>query len=187
MTPGAAGLPTVATAAGTTSVEERAPDHPDLAPPPAPAPTLRAQLPAGRTAPSPGAGDDGTGLLSSAAGLLVFLGFLLFTTQLLVDLYASSVVTGAAHSGARVVAGARVDHGDAASLDAAQREGERRVRQLLGRQGHTAQLDWSASTADEIVLRVMVDNPRFALPGVGARLGVDRVDRTVRVRVEELR
>lgn len=132
-------------------------------------------------------GDDGAGLLSGAAGLLVFLGFMLFTTQLLVDLYASSVVTGAAHSGARVVAGARVDHTDAASLDAARSEGERRVRQLLGRHGQGAQLDWSGSTADEIVLRVVVDNPRFALPGVGARLGVDRVDRTVRVRVEELR
>jgi hypothetical protein len=132
-------------------------------------------------------GDAGAGLLSSAAGLLVFLGFLLFTTQLLVDLHASSVVTGAAHSGARVVAGTRVDHGDATSLGAAQAEGDRRVRQLLGRQGDTARLDWSGSTLDEVVLRVVVDNPRFALPGVGARLGVDRVDRTVRVRVEALR
>ncbi|MEZ5141095.1 MAG: hypothetical protein R2726_01045 [Acidimicrobiales bacterium] len=134
--------------------------------------------------PAGALGDAGAGLLSSAAGLLVFLGFVLFTVQLLVDLHASSVVTDAAYSGARAVAGARVDHRDPDEVAAAQREAEARVRQLLGRQGATAQLDWSRSTPDEVALHVVVDNPRFTLPGLPAHLGVDRVDRVVTLRVE---
>ncbi|MFN8039113.1 MAG: hypothetical protein U0Q07_07875 [Acidimicrobiales bacterium] len=134
-----------------------------------------------------GQGDRGAGLLSSAAGVLVFLGFLLLTVQLLVDLHAQSVVSDAAYSGARAVAGARVDQDDAVAVADARRRAEDRVRSLLGRQGASAHLDWSASTADEVALRVVVDNPRFTLPGLSAHLGVDHVDRTVRLRVERPR
>lgn len=131
--------------------------------------------------------DRGAGLLSSAAGLLVFLGFLLLAVQLLVDLHAQSVVSDAAYSGARAVAGARVDHDDPGAVDEARRDAEARVRSLLGRQGASARFDWSASSADEVALRVVVDNPRFAVPGLPVHLGVDQVDRTVRLRVERFR
>ena len=54
----------------------------------------------------------GTGLISTIAGVTVFLAFLLFAVQLLMNLHATSAVTDAAWDGARHVAGARVDHGD---------------------------------------------------------------------------
>jgi hypothetical protein len=131
--------------------------------------------------------DGGTGLIGTTSGVLVFLCFLLFAVQLLVGLFGRSVVTGIALSGANRVAGARVDHTDAAAVTAARVQAEGEMRQLLGRQASRTTFDWSGSTPDEVVLRVHADLPRFVLPGVQGRLGTDTVDRTIRVRVERPR
>jgi hypothetical protein len=48
-------------------------------------------------------------------------------------------------------------------------------------------MDWTASDVDTVVLRVEADAERFLMPGMQAALGFDRVDRTVRIRVERLR
>lgn len=107
--------------------------------------------------------------------------------QLLVGLYATSVVTSAAFEGARRVASGRVDHTDAAAVAAAQRDAERAMRDLLGRYGDRVTFDWSASTPEAVSLRVRARNPRLLLGGLPGTLGVDEIDRTVTVRREQPR
>jgi Flp pilus assembly protein TadG len=130
--------------------------------------------------------DAGTGLIGTIAGFLVFLALMLFAVQTLLGLYTRSVVTDAAHEGARRVAGARVDQSDPVARDRARLAAETEVRRLLGHFGDGVALDWSASTDDTVALRVQARPPGFlwdALRGPGAAL----VERTVTVRVEENR
>ncbi len=130
--------------------------------------------------------DSGTALISSIAGLLVFLAMLLFAVQTLVGLYTRSVVTDAAHEGARRVAGARVDQADPAAQGEARERAEQEVRRLLGRFGDEVSMDWSASTTDTVSLRIRARPPGLlwdAFRGAGSAL----VDRTVTVRVERPR
>jgi hypothetical protein len=135
----------------------------------------------------PPSGDRGAGLIGTIAGVTVFLAFLLFAVQLLVNLYTTTTVTGAAHEGVQMVASHEVDHHDSVAVANARAEAEAEVRGLLGEVGDRAELDWSASTPDEVALRVRVSTPRFLLPSLQASLGFDEVDRTVRARVEEVR
>jgi hypothetical protein len=136
--------------------------------------------------PRRGGGDAGTGLIGSFTALLAFLALVLFSVQLLMSLYTTSVVTSAAHEGARVAAARAVDQGDPAAVAAARARGERRVYQLLGHFGERVRMDWSASDADTVVLRIEADTQRFSLPGLRSA-GIDHVDRTVQIRVEQLR
>jgi hypothetical protein len=131
--------------------------------------------------------DRGTGLIGTLAGVTVFLVFLLFAVQLLVDLYATSTATSAAFDGARVVAGSRADHADPLALVVARTAAERRVRSELGDFGRTVRLDWAGSDADTVQLRIVGEAPRFLFPSLQRALGVDHIDRTVRVRVESFR
>ena len=126
-------------------------------------------------------GDAGSGLIGMIGSVAVFLVFLLFAVQLLVGLYGRSVVTSVAYDGARSVAGHRSPHDRAAEVQA-----EQRMRQLVGTGMHLT-FDWGGSTADEVVLRVHADNPRFLWPGVADGLATDHIDRTVRVRIERER
>jgi hypothetical protein len=121
------------------------------------------------------------------AGFVVFLAFMLLAVQLLLGLFTRSIVTSAAYEAARLVASHDVDHADPVAVANARARGERRARQLLGRAGDDLRLDWSGTNADTVVLRVQAPTPRVFLPGLQARLGLDHVDRTVRVRVESLR
>jgi len=131
-------------------------------------------------------GDAGTGLIASLSGLLVFLALMLLAVQTLVALHTRSAVTDAAYEGARAVAGARVDHTDPSAIATAEADASARVRSLLGRFGDTVELDWSRSTSDTVALTVRARPPGFlwaALRGPASGL----IDRTVHVRVEELR
>ena len=132
-------------------------------------------------------GEEGTGLIASLAGLLAFLALLLFAVQTLVALHTRSVVTDAAYEGARAVAGARVDHTDPVAVAEAQADASEKVRRLLGRFGEKVELDWSGThRRHREPDRASAARPGFlwaALRGPGAAL----VDRTVHVRVEELR
>lgn len=128
-----------------------------------------------------GVEERGAGLVSTTAGVTVFLVLLLFATQVLYNLYATSVVTAAAYDAARVVAGAAA-RGD--PLDAEQ-QGKARFRRLLGRYGtdRVETIDFSESTDDVVVLHVRSRNPNLLLGRIGrAAFGV--IDRRVRVRVE---
>jgi hypothetical protein len=138
-------------------------------------------------APPPLTGDRGAGLIASYAGLVLFLAFLLFAVQLLVDLYATTAATSAAFDGARIVAGSRVAHPDRLAEADARRAAEDRMRSELGEFGRSVSFDWSASNDQVIVLRVVGNAPRLLWPGLQHQLGVGHIDRTVRVRVEAWR
>ncbi|MGZ4706390.1 MAG: hypothetical protein ACXWCM_16120 [Acidimicrobiales bacterium] len=131
--------------------------------------------------------ERGAGLIGTIAGVLVFLAFLLFAVQLLIDLYATSAATSAAFDGARLVAGSRTDHATPDSVARAQAEAERRMRDELGELGDRVTFDWTGSDGDVVAVRVQGPAPRFLLPGLGGPLGFDTIDRTARVRVEVAR
>ena len=125
--------------------------------------------------------DAGAGLISTAAGVVVFLMFLVFAVQLLFGLYASSTVTAVAHDAARRAAG----HG-APSLSTIEAD----ARSHLGRVGEGADFEWGTDdadgdgTADTIVLRVVATPPRLVPASLGRGVGLGPIDRTVRVRIE---
>jgi hypothetical protein len=132
-------------------------------------------------------GDErGTGMVSSIVGVTAFLSLLLFATQLVLNLFATSTVTAAAFDGARIVAGAR-------GGPAAEAEAEARIRSLLSRYAATGHLDlqWSYRDTDGrpgpdvVALKVDADHPTrllavFPIP-------YQHVERTITVRMERLR
>ena len=129
--------------------------------------------------------DAGTGLISTISGLLVFLALLLFATQTLIALYARSVATSAAYEGARLVAGARNSHDSGPVPEEARARAETKVRSQLGQFGNRVELDWSTSTWDTVALTIRARPPSFLWDSFRGR-GPAVIDRTVRVRVEQL-
>lgn len=131
--------------------------------------------------------DAGQSLIGAAAGIAVFLAFLMFAVHLAVNLYAGSTVTAHAYDAATHVAGADIDHADPGAVAAAMASAEGDLRTALG--GYAARirrLDWSGTTADVVQLRIVVDNPSFLI-FTDLGLGVETIDKTVRVRVERVR
>jgi hypothetical protein len=124
--------------------------------------------------------ERGSGPISTWIGFLVFLGMLLFAVQALLNLYATSVVTSVAYDAARQVAGS---DGGADAIAGA----EDQARQLLGRFGQEVAFDWSATTGDDVVLRVQGTVPSVLLPPRRGPLPFGSIDRTVRLRVERFR
>ena len=123
---------------------------------------------------------DGTGLIGSTAGVLVFVVFLLLAVQVIFDLYARSALTAATFDAARVVAGA-----DAGPTPGAEANAEGTARSTLGRYGRDARFRWAVD-ADTIALTVDVRNPSL-LPAVVARpLSLDTIERTARIRREHV-
>ncbi len=125
-------------------------------------------------------GDRGAGLISTAAGVVVFLVFLLFAVQLLFGLYATSTVTAVANDAAT----------RAATRDAPPRRAiEADARAGLGRAGDDARFTWGLDDADRdgradtVVLTVEVRAPTFVPVSLGATRAGD-IRRTVRVRIE---
>ncbi len=105
---------------------------------------------------------------------------LLFAVQVLFNLYAASVVTSVSYDAARRVAGSDggPDH---------MAEAEAQARAALGRYEGRVTFDWSATSAEEVVLRVHSDNPSVLLPVAAGPLAFDTLDRTFRIRVERFR
>ncbi len=124
--------------------------------------------------------ERGGGPISLWIGFSVFLVMLLFAVQVLFNLYAASVVTAVSYDAARRVAGS--DGGTSYMAEA-----EDQARQSLGRYAARVTFDWSGSNADEVVLRVQSDNPSVLLPMMAGPAALDRLDRTIRVRVERFR
>jgi len=120
--------------------------------------------------------ERGAGAVSAVVGVTAFLTLLLFAVQLVLNLYATSVVTAAAFDGARIVAGS--DGGPAVEADA-----EARVRELIGARDDLS-LTWSYS-ADVVALTVETSHPTALLPGMP--LPFQQISRTVEVRRESLR
>jgi hypothetical protein len=126
--------------------------------------------------------DSGVGAISTAAGVLVFLIFLLAAVQLLFALYASSTVTAVANDAAQRAAADGAPPVAVIEADA---------RSSLGAAGDDATFSWSVDDADgdgaddTVVLRVVAHPPRFVPRSVGEGLGLGVIDRTVRARLEE--
>ncbi|HEU5150767.1 MAG TPA: hypothetical protein VFU19_09730 [Iamia sp.] len=129
-------------------------------------------------------GERGQSLVTSAAAIAVFLGFLMFAVHICVNLYANTTVTANAYDAARRVARAEVADGD---RGAAAARAEADLRENLGRYSdRIRELDWTLGD-DVIELRIVVDNPSFLI-FTGADVGgVGEIDKTVRVRVERVR
>lgn len=127
--------------------------------------------------------DRGAGLLSSVAGVVVFLVFLLFAVQLLFSLYASSTVNAVANDAAT-----RAASGNAPPLELIEAD----ARRSLGEIGAQASFRWGLDDADgdgdgdTIVLEVVARPPRFIPPSIGGAIGLEEIRRTVRVRGEEV-
>jgi hypothetical protein len=126
--------------------------------------------------------DRGAGLFATAAGVVVFLAFLLFAVQLLFALYASSTVTAVANDAATRAASAAAPPIATIEADA---------RDSLGSVGETATFRWDVDDADgdgqpdTVVLEVVARPPRFVPSSIGGSIGLDEVRRTVRVRAEQ--
>jgi hypothetical protein len=127
--------------------------------------------------------DRGAGLLSTAAGVVVFLVFLLFAVQLLFGLYASSTVTAVAHDAAVRAASASAPPLERIEGDA---------RRSLGEVGAAAQFRWDLDDSDgdglddTVVLEVVAAPPRVLPSSISGAVGWDDIRRTVRVRIEQV-
>jgi hypothetical protein len=104
-------------------------------------------------------------------GVAVFLTLLLFAVQVLVGLYATTVVSAAAYDAAKAVAGADRMAPDVA-VDIA--------RERIGALGRRAEFAWAI---DEDVVALTVRAPRPTL----LPLASPEVVRTARVRIESVR
>lgn len=124
--------------------------------------------------------ERGAGLIGAIAGVTVFLALLTVAVQIIFNLYTTSVVTSATYDAARQVALDPTQPPTTRELNAA----ERYARDLLG--GVDAEFDWDLSDPDVIRLHVVADSPSFLLGVVEGAVGLDQVDRTVSVRVEEV-
>jgi hypothetical protein len=107
--------------------------------------------------------------------LLLFLG-----VQVLVGLYASTVVSSAAFDAARLMASP-----GAASSPVALAHAEEVAKRDLGRTGATADFDWTVRD-DAIVLTLTAARPTL-LPTTISGITDKTISRTVRVRVEAVR
>ena len=129
--------------------------------------------------------ETGAGLVSTIAGLLVFLSLLLFATQTLIALYARSATTSVVYEGARLVAGARTPHDESPIPEEALSRAESTIRSQLGSFGSRIELDWSTTTWDTVVVMVRARPPSFLWDSLRGN-GAPRIERTVRVRVEQM-
>jgi len=122
--------------------------------------------------------DRGAGLLATLIGVMVFLVLLLVAVQVLYNLYATSAVTAATYDGARIAAGYAAA-GDPRAHEAAAAH----VKDILGAYGDRVELTW-IETAEVESLTVRASNPSFLPRGLRGPLGLDHIERTVRVRIE---
>lgn len=125
--------------------------------------------------------DDGAGLLSTSVGVLVFLVLMLLAVQVVFALYATSTLTAAAWDAARIASGS-----DAASSATGQAAAEAHLRWVLGDYADRVETEW-ASHPEDVVLRVRAQHPSFLPRPLRRAMGIEVVERTVRVRREAVR
>ena len=135
--------------------------------------------------PCPGSDDRGSGLLGTLAGFFVFVLLMFAATQVLFDLYATSMVTSAAHDAARVVAG----FDNEPDRCAATALGDQVFAEALGSYASETdtQLSWTCADPTAIRVRVVVDHPTLLPPFLVGLTGLGHLDRTIVIRVEDIR
>lgn len=133
--------------------------------------------------------DDGAGLLSTSVGVLVFLALLLLAVQVVFALYATSTLTAAAWDAARIASGSdAAPSGDESGGTGPQPRvaAERHLRSVLGDYSERVEVTW-VDDPDDVVLHVRARHPSFLPSPLRRAMGLDAVERTVRVRREGLR
>ncbi len=127
----------------------------------------------------------GAGLFGMVAGFTVFMLLLVAAVQVLFNLYATTVVTGAALDAARQVAG----YDNVTDRCAATRVAEGAFLRRLGdysRRG-AATLAWTCSDPEVVRVTVRAQHPTILPAGLAGLAGLGRLQRTVEVRVEDMR
>ena len=122
----------------------------------------------------------GTGMVATTAGVAVFIGFLLLAVQVLLGLYATTVLSAAAFDATRHVATAG---GDERAVGTA----EQRLRAVLGRAYDDIELRWDLSDQSVVRLTVVAAGPQLLPDALDGPLPFDRVARTFTVRTERVR
>lgn len=125
----------------------------------------------------PAADEDGSSAITSVFGVLIFLGFLLLATQVLVHLYATSTVSAVAFDTARR---ASAEGASCAGIDASSR-----ARQALGGYGQRIDEPVCTEQGGTTVVTISGPTPARLVDAFGGGLGLDRIERTARVRTEE--
>jgi Flp pilus assembly protein TadG len=127
--------------------------------------------------------ERGTGLIATAFGAVVFVLFLLLAVQVLLGLYTTTVVSATTLDAANRLARAS-DPTDPASQQA---QTDQATTSLGGfARGGRVSFDWHETSGNEVVVTVHANKMTLLPPAFGSALG-NRIDRTVRVRVERLR
>jgi hypothetical protein len=126
-------------------------------------------------------------MVSSLAGLLVFLLFLLVATQVLVGLYATSTLRATLYDAA-----SRAADDGAAAPDGLGRLAEE-AEASLGEMGDRTEITLEQrdedgdGAADVVVGDAVSEPPRFVPSWFGGMVGFEEIRASVRVRVERLR
>lgn len=123
---------------------------------------------------------DGSSPVTAVVGLLVFLGFLLLSSQALVHLYATSVVTAVAFDAARLLA-AEPDGCAGGDVDAM--VGER----LAGLARAGAVQATCRDDAERRTVTIVARSPARALAGASGPAGPSTIERSASVTIERLR
>jgi hypothetical protein len=126
----------------------------------------------------------GTALVGTLFGVTAFLLLLLFAVQVLLGLYTTTIVTAAATDAAD-----ELTHAPNPSSPTAQQDVSSRAASRLGayaRRPGAFTLDWSGTDTDTVVVTVHARKLTLLPAAFGPSLG-NRIDRTIRVRVERVR
>ena len=129
--------------------------------------------------------DRGAGLFGMMMALTVFLMLLMTAVQVLFNLYATTVVTGAAFDAARLVAG----YDSGADRCAAAVGAESRFWEALGgyRRNGSAELTWTCDRDDIVRLAVRAEHPTILPASLADLTGLGQMNRVIELRVEEVR
>jgi TadE-like protein len=129
--------------------------------------------------------ERGAGVIGTAAGFLVFLLLMFAAVQILFNLYATSMVTAAAHDAARDVAGFR----SSADRCAATIEAGADFAERMGGYGDAgyAHLQWICTDPEIISVRVIASHPSILPRRLLGLLSLSELDRTIEVRIEQAR
>jgi len=127
-------------------------------------------------------GERGSGLIGTSAGFLVFLLLLFAAVQILFNLYATTMVTTAAHEAAMKVAGFDASADRCAAVPAAEAAFIDSLGQY-GRDGH-ASLTWTCDDPQRVIVRITADHPTMLPRAVAGLFGLSHMSKIIEVRTE---
>ena len=129
--------------------------------------------------------ERGAGLVGTSAGFLVFLLMMLAAVQILFNLYATSMVTAAAHDAARDVASFDAAADRCGAVAAAEASFVRSLGDY-GAAGH-ATLHWTCNNPNVVRVRVVAQHPSILPERFAALSSLTNLDRTIEIRAEARR